>query len=56
MAHRFGMSEMLRACAEVLDECMTYQDVCSVLEAAEYYGHSALVAKCLDLIKDSTPR
>lgn len=56
LAHRFAMSELLRACAEVLEECMNCNDVCRVLQAAEYYGHSELAAKCWDLIKDSTPR
>ncbi|CAM9768954.1 unnamed protein product [Ectocarpus sp. 4 AP-2014] len=56
LAHRFGMGELLKACAEVLDECMNCDDVCRVLEAAEYYGHDELAAKCWDLIKDNTPR
>ncbi|CAM9846281.1 unnamed protein product, partial [Ectocarpus sp. 8 AP-2014] len=56
LAHRFGMCELLKACAEVLDECMNCDDVCRVLEAAEYYGHDELAAKCWDLIKDNTPR
>lgn len=56
LAHRFGMTELLRACAEVLDECMNCNDVCRVLEAAEYYGQPELAAKCWDLIKESTPR
>ncbi|CAB1116084.1 unnamed protein product [Ectocarpus sp. CCAP 1310/34] len=56
LAHRFGMGELLKACAEVLDECLNCDDVCRVLEAAEYYGHDELAAKCWDLIKDNTPR
>lgn len=56
LAHRFDMSELLRACADVLDECMQCDDVCRVLEAAAYYGHADLAAKCWDLIKDSAPR
>ncbi|CAM9491162.1 unnamed protein product [Ectocarpus fasciculatus] len=56
LAHRFGMGELLKACAEVLDECMNCDDVCRVLEAAEYYGHDELAAKCWDLIKENTPR
>lgn len=56
LAHRFGMNELLRACADVLDECMNCNDVCRVLEAAEYYDQPELVAKCWELIKESTPR
>lgn len=56
LAHRFGMDELLRACAEVLDECMNCDDVCRVLEAVEYYQDEVLEAKCWDLIKESTPR
>lgn len=56
LAHRFGMGELLTACAGVLDECVNCDDVCRVLEAAEYYGHDELTAKCWDFIKDSTPR
>lgn len=56
LAHRFGMNELLRACAEVLDECMNCDDVCRVLEAVEYYQDEVLEAKCWDLIKESTPR
>lgn len=56
LAHRFGMDELLRACAEVLDECMNCDDVCRVLEAVEYYQDEALEAKCWDLIKENTPR
>lgn len=56
LAHRFDMRDLLRACAEVLDECMQCDDVCRVLEAAAYYGHADLAAKCWGLIKDSAPR
>lgn len=56
LAHRFDMGDLLRACAEVLDSCMNCSDVCRVLEAAKYYGHRELAAKCWDLIKDNTPR
>eukprot|EP00903_Cladosiphon_okamuranus_P008085 g7795.t1 len=56
LAHRFGMGELLRACAKVLDECMNCDDVCRVLEAVEYYQDEVLEARCWDLIKDSTPR
>ncbi|CAM9249654.1 unnamed protein product [Scytosiphon promiscuus] len=56
LAHRFGMGELLRACAEVLDQSMNCDDVCRVLEAAEYYGHAELVTKCWHLIKENTPR
>lgn len=56
LAHRFGMDDLLRACAEVLDECINCDDVCRVLEAVEYYQDEVLEAKCWDLIKESTPR
>lgn len=56
LAHRFAMSELQRACTEVLDECMNCNDVCRVLEAAEYYGQPELASKCWDLIKENTPR
>lgn len=56
LAHRFGMDELLRACAEVLDQSMNCEDVCRVLEAAEYYGHAELATKCWHLIKENTPR
>lgn len=55
LAHRFGMGKLLRACAEVLDQCMNCDDVCRVLEASEFYGHE-LATKCWDLIKENTPR
>lgn len=56
LAHRFDMGDLLRACAEVLDECMTCEDVCRVLETAEYYGHDELAAKCWELVADNTLR
>ncbi len=56
LAHRFGMNELLRACAEVLDECMNCDDVCRVLEAVDFYQNKALEAKCWELIRESTPR
>lgn len=56
LAHGFAMDDLLRSCATVLDECMNCDDVCRVLEAAEYYGHLELSAKCWDFIAKSTAR
>lgn len=55
LAHRFDMRDLLRSCAEVLDQCMNPSDVCHILDAAEYYGHVELAAKCWYLIKNCTP-
>ena len=52
LAHKYQMNRLQQWCERELCECISVEDVCSVLCQAHLYECKKLEDKCLDFIKD----
>eukprot|EP01084_Bolivina_argentea_P217875 369846_1 len=52
IAYRFDISQLVEACSSILDQCLSPENVCNILVAAEHYGQAELEKRCWSVIHE----